>query len=350
MAGSDVFIAGTTGANLLRGIYDPGSQGNQSAWASSLGLSASKTRGLISTRVPDETISPPQLSNAASSVHVIRDVLAQAPLPRELLGETPEILFGSRSRRPRRGDVVPRVWSVQTPDNAFLPLDEHLYLCSPAFLFVQRATKLGLIGTISYGNELCGMFSIDQSDRGINDHRAFGTPNQLSSAVASCPSGKGAKTARVALKWIAAGFRSPKESDTYLLTCLPRAYGGYGIYPRPAVNAHVDVPPELFYLTQVRSYEVDLLWLDSMAVVEYDGSDHATSEQRLRDDIKTHVLEEMGYLVIRINWDILSNPREFDKRMRLLASRLNEQIPLTTSDFARKREDLRRMLFEPNLH
>lgn len=341
MSGSQVFLAGTTGTTLVRGIYAPGSQGVMNAWASNAGLLVSKEGGLQSVLLRPEA----SLGDATSSIRVVRSILAKAPCPAELLGMRPELVVGSATHRVQSGEVATRLWSTQLPSGAFLPLAPDLWVATPAFLFAQQATDLGLVAAVSYGNELCGHYSLDGSARGFDDHEPFVSTYRLRSFLAECKRAKGARVARIALKWVRDGFRSPKESDTYLLTCLPRDYGGYGIFRQPEVNGRIEVPPELWHLSDACSYEVDLIWRREGAVVEYDGRDHDSPEQRLRDDMKTHVLERMGYLVIRIGWDILRDPREFDRRMRLLAERIGVAIPPTTSEFERTRRKLRRELF-----
>lgn len=270
-------------------------------------------------------------------------------MPPGCLEVAPEVLFAAPGRRPAKGEVRPHLWSTVAPDGAFLKVGTGLYVSSPSFAFVQRACDLGLIQAIAYGNELCGRYSLDGSPRGFNDHPPFVSPTELRRFLGDCKNGKGTKIARIASKWVLAGFRSPRESDVYLLTCLPRDYGGYGVITRPEVNARVDVPERLWYLTEVRSYEVDLLWRDALVVVEYDGVDHDDRVQWVRDDLKTHVLEEMGYLVVRMSRDILRDPREFDRRVRLLAGRLGQAIPPSNADFARRRRALREALFHPAL-
>lgn len=344
---SNVFLSGTTAASVLRGIYAPGSQGSTlSEWAQEAGLWASEEDGLLSQ---ESDLAIPDLGSASSSIRRIRSMLSESRLPPDCLGTTPELVFGSAAGRPLWGEVKSRVWSTGVPSGSFVEVGGALYVSSPSFVFVQRASELGLFQTIAYGNELCGCYSLDSSPRGFNDHPPFVTPAGLREFLAACKNGKGAKIARVASKWVLPGFRSPMESDTYLLTCLPRNYGGYGIIAKPEVNAHVAVPEGLWYLTEVRSYEVDLLWREALAAVEYDGDVHDERSQRLRDDAKTHVLEEMGYLVIRINWDILRDPREFDRRVRLLATRLGQTVPPSSAEFARRRRALREALFRPPL-
>lgn len=347
MAATDVFLTGTTATTLLRGIYAPGSRGIQATWSKDAGLAVSKGLGLHD-RYPGNP--PASLDYATSSVPTLRGLLASPPWPSTLLdpNQRIEILVESPGRRPRRGDVTAHVWSTQVPSGSFLTIGDGMHLCSPAFLFVQQAPSLGLVQTINYGNELCGLYSVDGSARGMNDHPAFTTPQQLQALLDQCRRGKGVKIARHALRWVIPSCRSPKESETYLLTCLPRDFGGYAIRPRPEANATIEVPTDLRYLTRVRSYEVDLLWRDCMAVVEYDGSDHNDPEQRMLDDTKTHVLQSMGYLVIRITWEILRNPREFDSRMRLLGERLGITVPPTTREFERRRTELRTTLFGPS--
>lgn len=342
MAGSRVFLAGNTGTSLIRSIYEPGSQGVLSAWASSCGLVADEHAGLTSTF---GTVSSRVISDASSSSATVCNVLGRVTLPECIWQETPQLVMASAKRRVQSSAFKSKVWSTPLPNGAFLSLAEDLCLSSPAFLFVQQAADLDLYQAIRFGNELCGFYSVDASERGHNNHPPFCSPAELSAFLDACKRGRGTKTARVAIKWVAARFRSPKESDTYLLTCLPREYGGYEIYPKPEVNARIEIPRDLWFLTDVHTYEVDMLWREKRVVIEYDGKDHDNPQQRLRDDTKTHVLEEMGYLVIRVRWEVLSDPREFDRRMRLLGRRLGIEVPPSTTDFMRRRAELRKSIF-----
>lgn len=334
---SRAFLSGDTAANVLRGVYEPGSRGVLSAWARQAKLvPAEDGTGLAGCMVP--TCS---LASASGSSRYIGQVLARCPVPQDLLGDAPEVLFGADHDKARAIGLKPRLWTTALPEGAFIELSHEVRVSSPAFTFVLRASQLGAFGAMRYGNELCGRFSIDGSTRGMNNHAPFTTLSQIKAFTAECIRGRGLKNARVAAKWIRQGFRSPKESDIYLLLCLPRDYGAYGFGRTAEVNARVEVDPKLRYIAGVGSYEVDLLWRRAKAVVEYDGEPHHDPQQKLRDDLKTHVLEKMGYEVFRLTWDMVKDERELDWRARMLGDRLGEPVPYSTRDFKDKRKRLR---------
>lgn len=335
-----VFLSGDTSASILRGIFEPGSREVMSAWAKDAGLSVEAEAGLTCSAQPLSS-----LAAATGSSRVIRQLLDGCPIPPELLGDTPEVLFASSSDKARQIDLVSRLWMSDIPADAFLAVGPEVHLSCPAFTLVLRARSLGLFGAMSYGNELCGRFSLDKSPRGMNDHPPFASRANIKTFLSACGRGKGTKNARVAAKWIRDGFRSPKESDLYLSLRLPRDYGGYGFRRDVEVNGHVVVAPELRYISGVASYEVDLLWRREKVVVEYDGDPHDDPRQKLQDDLKSHVLREMGFEVFRISWDILSDVREFDYRARMLGARLGEPVPFSTREFLSRRSRLREALF-----
>lgn len=337
-----LIFSGDTAATILRGVYEAGSEGVPSDWAIAAGLRVTREGGL--TGSPEVSGSSVCIDHTTSSLLETRELLARAPVPTELLGEMPELLYGEARRRPRQGCVASRTWSTALPEGAFIPISPEVLVCSPAFLLVLRAPELGLISTMSFGNELCGRYSLDRSLRGMNDHPAFTTPAAMRDFLAGCWRGKGTAMAATAVKWIRPGFRSPMESSMFLLEVLPRCYGGYGLRHEPEVNGRVIVPDDLLFLSGVPSYEVDQLWRGQGVVVEYDGEVHADPRQRVRDDTKTHVLQEMGYKVLRISWDIVHDVREFDCRMRVLGEHLGEPVPPCTREFELRRRRLRETL------
>lgn len=336
-----VILSGNTAVSLLRSIYEPGSQGICSAWASSLGISAVEDKGLVCPRILRDESSP---YTTISSTRTIKEILRGAPFPQDILGSKPELLFSDARKRPRQEGLSTRVWSTSLPQDSFLRLGPNIGSCSPEFVFVLRASSLGAIRSIAYGNEHCGRFSLDDSPRGMNDHPPFTSCSSIRAFVSQCARGRGRGPAAIAAKWIQPGFRSPMESSLYLLIILPRTYGGYAIHHLPEINARVAIPQHLRFMSVVPSYEVDLLWRKEMIAMEYDGGNHDDPAQRVRDDTKTQVLQQMGFQVFRITWDILNDVREFDCRVRLLGERLDEPIPYSSQDFSKARRRLRETL------
>ncbi len=82
--------------------------------------------------------------------------------------------------------------------------------------------------------------------------------------------------------------------------------------PEPLVNAEVHDRSGQFVA------RVDLLDPRSRLVVEYDGAHHASAAQRQRDSVREQVLEELGYVVIKITAADLAT----HEARRALAARL----------------------------
>lgn len=364
-----VFLAGRSSKVILRGIYKHGEHYVLGKWAQKHGLVSTEADGLISTTASVAigaagaagTVSAagaasaasaatneagaPALLDAATHTSQIKETLASAGLSATVGGEPVDLLFGKMSSRPKTAELSCTLWTTPLPDHAFIPVTDDLFVASPALAFVLNASELGLAKTIKYGCELCGRYSTDDSERGMNDHAPFASASAIRGFAAACCRGKGTHIARVAAKWIVDGFRSPKECDLYQLIVLPRDYGGYGFRRRPEVNATIVVDERLRSIAGVDKYEVDLLWRRLRVVVEYDGSDHEDARQAERDHVKDVVLREMGYTVIRINRETLGSSVRFDGEVRFLAEKVGERLPAYSAEWGAKRDALRKALF-----
>ncbi len=137
---------------------------------------------------------------------------------------------------------------------------------------------------------------------------------------------------------------SPYETILYLLLCLPRALGGYGV-PKPVAN--VEIVPSSFQrgLVSQRSFHPDLLWPEARLVVEYDSrQQHSQPDQADRDARRRNDLETLGYTVVAVTGSIIADESLFDK----VALRLRQHLGLSpwreTGDSRARRRELRRTL------
>lgn len=105
----------------------------------------------------------------------------------------------------------------------------------------------------------------------------------------------GARRALTVIRQADARAESPPESLTRMVWHDARL-------PRPTVNAEVRTADGEFVA------RVDLLDPRSRLVVEYDGSHHASAEQRARDSRREEALEELGYVVVKVTSTDLASP------------------------------------------
>jgi indole-3-glycerol phosphate synthase len=67
----------------------------------------------------------------------------------------------------------------------------------------------------------------------------------------------------------------------------------------------------------ISGYIADFVNLEKQIVIEIDGAVHLTEEQRERDEIRTQVLNEYGFEVIRFsNTEVLNNPQGIAKKIK----------------------------------
>lgn len=357
MDNSTVILAGSSATRLYRSACTPGTKNNQtSEWALSIGLRIANPEGLQlngqpaaeQSRSAECGTNPGEelLDHTTCSPKQIAKALEALNLPYKLNESQTDLLFSSPNKRPHLPAVKPHVWSGPVPQGALIQLRDDVAACSPEFLFLTRSPELGFIKTIRLGCELCGNYSLDASKRGFNEHPPFTTTDKLWKFVNSCGGAYGAKAARKALRWVADGLRSPAECNQYLLLALPKEMGAYGLRDSLEVNVKIPVPRELWHLSEVHEYEVDLLGRSGPVIIEYDGADHDDTEQQARDMVKTRVLQQMGYLVIRVNKAILGSPYRFDKVGRSICEQVGETVPTYNTDFANNRTKLRNQIFE----
>lgn len=138
------------------------------------------------------------------------------------------------------------------------------------------------------------------------------------------------------------GSRSPAETMLYLLLSVPREMFGYGL-PRPLLNQRIDLAPTAQMRLRQEYLLVDLLFPDERLVVEYDSRAFHNAQAKLnRDDDRREVLQDMGYEVVVVRAERLSNFRRFDDLVRFtIGKRLGIEVPPMDPRFARGVQNLR---------
>lgn len=249
---------------------------------------------------------PARVSKSQAYAYRKEDVLACVPEWYIIEGQPVDVLVFDASLRRKSKQVESRLWGTVVPSGAFYR-DGDIYVSSPEFVFLQMASRITLVQLVALGCELCGTYVLLPKDRthpgAIDDYPKRRDPltsvKRLQAFVEKAVDGKGRTQALRALRYVAEASRSPMETMTYMLLCLPPMIGGYGL-PKPIINAHIDLDDEGKAIAR-RSYcEGDICWQKEKLNIEYHGEVHVGAQNMKRDVGRTLGIEHMGYRVITV--------------------------------------------------
>jgi hypothetical protein len=294
--------------------------------------------------------------------------------------------------------VKTHVFGSPLPSECFVYLGNDVYVSSPEYCFFQMADVLTMTELILLGLELCGSYSLFNSqlnsfDAGRDYSSSFERPGSQSSvsnstnmqsdltvdgnsaqAAASRTVGseagqgfrnrmpltsvsklsafvnkmvgiRGQRKAEKSLQYIANLSASPMESILVVLLTLPYRLGGYHL-PLPELNALV-VPQRIAKQNASKSsYFCDLLWRKAGVAAEYDSDQFHTGSDRIANDSKRrNSLITVGVNTVTVTKQQLYSIVEFDKIARQLASMLHHRLRTERQgDFRDARRALRRTL------
>ena len=141
---------------------------------------------------------------------------------------------------------------------------------------------------------------------------------------------------------------SPYETILYLLLCLPRKLGGYGL-PKPVANRSIMPKSRDAHLVAQRDFYPDLLWRDKQLVVEYDSfKHHSAPEQTEHDARRRNDLESIGYRVMVANRSIVSSAALFSQFADKVRRELGARSRPETEHCRNSRTQLRKLLLAPD--
>ncbi len=167
------------------------------------------------------------------------------------------------------------------PAGAFIELYDGIAMSSPELMFVEMANVLPLTELLLLGFELCGEYSRDAADprcgNATFDIAPATTVERIRAFLDQTHWLRGAKSARMALEFIADNAWSPTESVIAALANLPLHQLGYELSPC-LMNKRVYTPAELKRTTHVESRVPDILLADTNIGFNYDGGGHLDLE------------------------------------------------------------------------
>lgn len=262
-------------------------------------------------------------------------------VPYESLGIRPPaessplyLLIPQTERRRKVKNVNQRLCGTAMPSHSFVRLGDWAYVPTPELTFLLMAHYLDLHELVMLGMELCGHYRLV----GAPTHRALDTnrtlygrasltsPQRIAALLERMDGTTGLSRAKRALEYVAAGSASPMETALYLLLCLPRKLGGYGL-PRPQLNARRRVTSRAGSLTLSKTLVPDLFWPNKRLDLEYDSEEfHASSDALQKGARRALALRVMGVEVISVTKEVLYDKDAFDALARIVAKAVGGRV------------------------
>lgn len=282
------------------------------------------------------------------------DVIAQLWL--EHAGSPVHALVAERAKGTSTKRLVTHVLGRPAPNGAMLNIGHDVCICAPHFTFMQMAAQVDLIDAVQIGMELCGYYSkwrLEPNVMGSSyyyEHLetrecTFNLPpvtrsQRIKAFVAHQKGARGAVGARDALKWIADCSASPMETAVYLLLCLPKRLGGYGL-PKPVLNPKLTISnPD-----GVKERYPDLFWRGANIDVEYNSDEaHSGEWARYRDAKREVELTVADVKVLPLTRNQLMNAAEFDAFAQGLRKMLRIRARKPDLEWTFRNAELRRRL------
>lgn len=241
-------------------------------------------------------------------------------------------------------------YSVQSqalPADCFRRFSASICIASPELCLLESQSAYSRFRLMELAMELCGRYAlVPEAPRGFvpRDYQ-LATVDSIRTFAKRIPHINGSRRLLDICKYIKDGSRSPMETREYLLACLPKRYGGYGL-PRPLLNVRIELSPDEQREVGRKYLECDEHWEKEHVVIEYDGhDDHESREARAKDALKRNLLTSRGYQVFIITGKQILDENAFDAVMRNVASSLGYRLRKFPEDWSARRASLRKELF-----
>lgn len=247
-------------------------------------------------------------------------------------------------------------WKGVMPNGSLCQVGDGRYVFSPAMCLLQISgiiareygdelpAKFHVVIVAELACEICGQYSLTEKD-GFALRSPLVGLDELAVLALGATGTYGAGLLRQALPYVIENLRSPKETDVFLLLCLPCEKGGFDL-PRPLSNHDLDVNGVTAgFLAGWATCNVDFYWPQARLIVEYDSQTyHADDHKAQRDRERADALRALGYVVVSITHDDLYSDKRFRAKAEEIAQTLHEQLPEETEAFTEANKALRAML------
>ena len=275
---------------------------------------------------------PARMSKAEKYAHCKDDALACIPETYFVEGRPLDILVFDPEMRRQSKQLICHVWGTAIPPRAFYRVGD-MNVSSPEFVFLQMAQELPLAQLIALGCELCGTYVLlpksakhpELLDESPQRTASLTDVKRLRTFVERAEGAHGRTKAIRALKYIIDGSRSPMETMTYMLLCLPPKLGGYGL-PKPVMNADIPLDEEARTIAGRTSCYGDLCWIEEKLDIEYHGEVHVGASHMKSDVGRELGIEHMGWRVMTVTSPQVFDEEQFEVVAKEAAAHLKKRL------------------------
>lgn len=309
-----------------------------------------------------------------------RLLLRQDLLVNHALGFPLHTLVSNRKERTNPALIEHHLWSGPLPSEAIWETDHGVQVASPLFTLLTLAPYVSETQLLMMAYEMCGAFAVfrpsDLMEKALKDAYAshqlsgdFGwrrSTNQKSEATdlwqrppliqiddlldyaqgnRSCRGGKKLLNAARQVRGITA---SPFEVQASMLFGLSRRLGGEGLSCFEN-NYEITLDRKAKKIADKEKVYADLHFVsadgDRSVIVECQGAtEHGKVDAGIRDADRTTALQSMGYDVILLTYEKMSDKESFRAVAEMLAGRLGYLYRPKTDAMKAREDELRREL------
>ena len=236
------------------------------------------------------------------------------------------------------------VWDGPVPKGSFETISGTTRMSTPEYFFLRKSNQLPFAEAVSMGMELCGKYrtSLTQYDRGEGyDFLKYSRTSKaaLRRYLRDTHGTKEGKRAKRILRHVVDDCSSPMSCYLYLLLCLPRSQGSYGLERIHTWGAYTT--EHGFLPASSGEYMLyDLFWPNKFVAMQYTGDRYPTQR-----DFAALVTEDMR--VVCVTDHDIKDPDRFDTKARELAKLLDVTLPEPTDKWLKARDRLRRQVRMP---
>ena len=298
---------------------------------------------------------PARISKAETCAYRKTDVLACVPETFRPDGKPIDVLLFDADDRRWSTRISCCVWGTVVPSGAFYRVGD-MCVSSPEFLFLQMASRLTVRQLVALGCELCGTYVLLRESNtrptAVDEYPTRVAPltsvDKIGAFVGKAVKARGRSKALRALRYVVDGSRSPMETMTYMLLCLPPKLGGYGL-PKPVMNAEIELDGEGRSIAGRRACWGDVCWPDAMLDIEYHGEVHVGAAQMKSDVGRELGIEHMGWRVMTVTSPQVLDASRFEvvakEAAAYLRKRLYSQVLGVTQERLALRGELEEWMF-----
>lgn len=293
---------------------------------------------------------PPRQAEATDALEALLSHEGKADL--QHLSFPIHCLVARTASRRQSNAVSPHSRTSPIPPHCLHRIGANVYCAIPAFALLQEATRIThRIALLELCWEACGTYRTARTSAHPDTAKetTYGQPpltsvRSIRSFVAANPSLHGSRAIAAALRYLADGSASPRETKCALLFGLPMSHGGYAL-GIPRMNYRIRASMAAQTVTGKQFFRGDMVWPDAKLILEYQSfEDHANEASRLKDSRRENALQSMGWTVVAITNDELDSMASTDVVAETLRKKLGAHKRPAVPHYHARKLKLRRLL------